>query len=452
MSYEKPEDKWKREKQYQPPAPVPAGPPTAAAGDETRWNQENQGQARQANPGQVAPSPQNGPEAQWVREKQGQRPAPPPVPGPETQWAREKQGQPQNQPPAAPDARWLQEKQGQQLPPGYRPGQDQQWLREKQGQHPAGAPGGPNRPPAAPEEIAWHQAKGAAATPPARSRSGLYLLLGISALVLIIAIAVLVFLLLTQKSGQSTTTTPTILPTPAATTAAVTTATGVVQTTTPAVTSLPALTPGPAATTMTANDSARLVGLAEEAARNSRWEEVVQSLELLGETDQNFNRAKPLLVKAYFELGEQQLSQGSNTQESANRTLIYYRKANALDPGFEGLSRALQRAELYGQGLLQFDSEQFSQAVTTLKPLYDEKQLEREGVHYRNTGEILYTAYIKLGDSSFNLNSLADLTRAKARYGEALALDVNNKDQANAKLQQVDRAIKLLGPTPTPAK
>jgi hypothetical protein len=170
---------------------------------------------------------------------------------------------------------------------------------------------------------------------------------------------------------------------------------------------------------------------------------------LLDPSDPNYGRAKPLLVNAYFQLGEQQAAQPANTQESAYRALNNYRKANALDPDFAGLAQALHRAEVYAQGLLQFDSDQFSQAVDTLKPLYDDTQTEKEGVHYRNTPELLYEALIKLGDNSFNLNSLDGLNQDRAFYSEAQALEVANKDLANSKLQQADRAIKLLLPVPT---
>lgn len=438
MSYERPEDNWKREKQYQPPAPVPAGPPPAAPGEETRWQQEKQGRPY---PQSGAPGPGE-PEAQWLREKQGQ---PPPATGPEARWLREKQGQP----PAG----------------STQPGPDRQWLREKQGQPPLTppppGPGGPNRPPVSPEEAAWQQAKAAPpVTRAGRSRTGLYLALGLGAVVLIVVIAVLGFMLLSPKSSPTPTATvtapaATTSPTTPAATAAVTPGGGQIGVTTPAATiALPTLeaTTAPVSTTVSAGDSARLVALAEEAAKNNRWDEVVQSLELLAPTDPNFGRAKPLLVKAYFQLGEQQVGQTSNSQESAYRALTFYRKANVLDPGFAGLAQALRRAEIYAQGLLEFDSDQFRQTVDTLKPLYAEKltaQTANEGVHYRNTAELLYNSLLKLGDNSFNLNNLDGLNQAKAFYTEALALEVANKDLANSKLQQVDRAIKLLGPAPT---
>lgn len=435
MSYEKPEDKWKREKQYQPPAPGQPGRPPVAPGDEARWHQEKQGRiaARPGGPGPnqpPAPQPPNGPEAQWLREKQGQRPVPPPPNGPEQQWLREKQGQ---QPPQV--------------------GPEQQWLREKQGQPPVGTPpplpGRPNQPPLSQQEIGWHQAKNVPTATVKRSRTGLYLGLGIGAVLLVAAIIILAIVLLSPKSGPSTTATTTVVAsTETATTAAVTTARAV--TTAPGIVAVttPPINQSPVPTTVSIGDSARLLVLAEDAAKNSRWEDVIKSLELLSTTDPNFSKGKPLLVKAYFELAEQQVTQGGNNEESANRALIYYRKASAIDPSFEGLGKALQRAEKYAVGVLQYESEQYNQTVNTLRPLYDESQLEKEGVHYRNTADILYNSYIKLGDNLFNLNNVADLTQARGRYSEALALDVNNKDVANSKLQQVDRAIKLLGPTP----
>ncbi len=453
MSNEKPEDKWKREKQYQAPAPIPAGQPPVAQGDDTRWLQEKRGN-------QAAHPPGHGP-----------GPVKPPSGGPEAQWLREKQAPPQNQPssPATGlETQWLREKQGRQLPI-TQPGPDQQWLREKQGlpplTPPPPGPGSPNRPPLPTQESGWQQAKVGSPAPKAgRSRSGLYLGLGLGAVILIVAIGVLAFILLSPKSSSSPTATsgPTattgltstsgLTGSPASTGAPTTGSGGQAGlTTAPATLALPTLAvpTAPAATTISASDSARLVSLAEEAAKNSRWDEVIQSLELLDTADPNYGRAKPLLVKAYFQLGEQQVAQTTNNQESANRALINYRKANALDPGFAGLAQALHRAEVYAQGLLQFDSDQFSQAVDTLKPLYDEKQTEKEGVHYRNTANILYDALIKLGDNSFNLNSLNGLAQARAFYSEALALDVANKDLANSKLQQADRAIKLLSPVPT---
>ncbi len=190
------------------------------------------------------------------------------------------------------------------------------------------------------------------------------------------------------------------------------------------------------------------MSLAQDAANNSRWQDVVNSLELLSPSDPNFSKAKPLLVKAYFQLGEQAVADKSNSQVSANLALTNFRKANALDPNYEGLAKELQRADTFATGLLQYQSEQYSQAVDTIKPLYDEAQLQTEGAHYRNTPAILYNSYLKLGDKVFNASNAEALEKARNFYSLALTVDAPDKDEAKGKLQQVTAALKLLGPTP----
>lgn len=544
MSYERPEDKWKRENQYPPQNPGQAGPPPVNPADEARWMQEKQGRVA-PRPGQPGPGqPPNPQEQQWLREKQG----PPPdqehtqvhqwvyeIPAPPDQehtqvhqWVHEKQGQ--GQPPPPTDAtqvhqwdatqvhqwdatqlhqwgdatqlhqwdatqvhqpllgekqggpppnpqeqQWLREKQGQ-APAGRNP-QEQQWLREKQGQ--GGPPPtqhmpGVNRP-LNPQEQQWlRQNQGGRApvvtlSPPVqvkKSRVGLYVGLGIGIVILVAAIAVLAIIILSPKSGPATATAinaanPTTAP--AITAATVNPVTTVAPTTVAATTSAPtnvaATTASPttpaaavATTTAASGDSARLVSLADEAAKNSRWDEVIQSLEQLSTSDPNYSKAKPLLVKAYFESGQQEVAKGTNTQDSANKALNFYRKASAIDPNYADLADALRRADTYARGLLQYESEQYAQVVATLKPLYDEGELEKEGSHYRNSADLLYNSYIKLGDATFNITNQQDLLKSRAQYAMALTLDVLNKDEANSKLQQADRAVKLLGPTPTVKK
>ena len=73
-------------------------------------------------------------------------------------------------------------------------------------------------------------------------------------------------------------------------------------------------------------------------------------------------------------------------------------------------------------------------------------------MHYRNTADILYTSYLKLGDSVFNGTNVDALQKARNFYSLAVAVDVGDKTQANTKLQQVANALKLLGVTQTPKK
>jgi hypothetical protein len=90
----------------------------------------------------------------------------------------------------------------------------------------------------------------------------------------------------------------------------------------------------------------------------------------------------------------------------------------------------------------------YSQAVDTIKPLYDEAQLQTEDTHYRNTADILYDSYLKQGDKVFNASNADALAQARNFYSLALAVDAPNKDEANSKLQQVAAALKLLSATP----
>ena len=448
MSHERPEDKWKREKQYQAPGPGQPNPPA----EEAQWMQEKQGRVA-ARPNQ----PQNPQEAQWMREKQGnfggQPSAPPTVQGlaqGRDQWMREKQGNFGGQyqglvpAPAPPTVQ------------GPAQGRDQ-WMREKQGLAPQPTQPGPqpaNRTPGQ-DELAWHQEKNfnpANSAQKAKSGNGkLYIILGIVAVLVVTAIVIVVILLLAPKNPSSPTATTSAGATTAtsSTTAPVTTGSAAV-TTTP-VTTAPATevaSTTPAATTTSAGDSARLLSLAQDAANNSRWQDVVNSLELLSPSDPNFSKAKPLLVKAYVELGRQAVADKTNSQASANLALTNFRKANALDPSYQGLAKDLQRADTYAQGLLQYQSEMYSQAVDTIKPLYDESQLQTEGTHFRNTADILYDSYLKQGDKVFNATNAEALAQARNFYSLALAVDAPNKDEANSKLQQVAAALKLLSATP----
>jgi hypothetical protein len=417
------------------------------------WMDENRGQVPGQGAGQggnqYGQQGQPNGQEQWMAEKRG------PVPGqqnPNGGQPGRQGGQPNGQ------EQWMAEKRGGPTPGQngqanqYRPsGQvgpaadPNQWMREKQG-GPV-----PFAAQSSADEAAWHQEKNFKAPSSGGNRNLYFILGGVGALV-VAAIVVVVILLLAPKNPSNPTATATAGPTTAATsntTAAATTASAA-RTTAP-VTTAPATevaSTTPAATTTSAGDSARLLSLAQDAANNSRWQDVVNSLELLAPSDPNFSKAKPLLVKAYVELGKQAVAVKTNSQASANLALTNFRKANALDPNYEGLAKDLQRADTYAQGLLQYQSELYSQAVDTIKPLYDEAQLKTEGTHYRNTADILYDSYLKQGDKVFNVSNADALAQARNFYSLALAVDAPNKDEANSKLQQVTAALKLLSATP----
>lgn len=184
MSYERPEDKWKREKQYQAPTPGQPKPPANSPADEAYWMQEKQGRlATQPN------QPQNPQEAQWMREKQGGPRQPPSANGQETQWMQEKRGG-APPPPAPQEQQWMREKQGNfGVPPtqAQQPGQDQ-WMREKQGLPPQTTQPGPqqiNLTPAQ-NELAWHQEKNFKPAGTSSNRK-LFIILGIVAVLIVAA-------------------------------------------------------------------------------------------------------------------------------------------------------------------------------------------------------------------------------------------------------------------------
>ena len=406
-----------------------------------QWMAEKRGPVPgQQNPNGGQPGRQGGQpngQEQWMAEKRGG-----PTPGQNGQQFtggqqyRQQSGQPSG-------AQWMAEKRGEPVPGQngqanqYRPsGQvgpaadPNQWMREKQG-GPV-----PFAAQSSAVEAAWHQEKNFKAPSSGGNRNLYFILGGVGALV-VIAIVVVVILLLQPKTPPV----PAATATAAITTAAVTTSSA----TTAAVTTA-------AVTTSPANDSAKLLTLAQDATNKQNWQDVVSTLELLSPSDPNFSKAKPLLVNAYVKLGEQAVADKSNSQESANLALTNFRKANALDASFAGLAAELQQADTFATGLLQFNSEQYQQAVNTIKPLYDSSATQVDGVHYRNTGDILYNSYLKLGDKVFNPGNVDALNQARNFYSLALAVDVDNKDDAKKKLLQVTNALKLMGPTPTTKK
>ena len=387
MSYERPEDKWRWEKEGQGPA----------QDEEVNERTEKHILPGQPNPGavpgqyQYPPQNQNGNSGnqnQWMAEKQG-RPSQPPgqgqnyqggntgyYSGNQDQWMAEKRGGPVPPVPGQAPVMGVGKPRGRASRP---PNQGQfvgpasdpnQWMREKQGLPPlTGA-----------DEAAWHQEKGFQPPPKGAgsNRRLIFILGGIGAVVLI-AIIVVVILLLMPKPGPNPAATatagPAVSPSAAVTTTAATTAAVVttapvttVAATTASVTTAAAttapVTTGPA--TAAASNSAKLLSTAQDAANNNRWQDVVNALEPLAQSDPNFSKAKPLLVKAYVKLGEQAVADKSNSQELANVALTNFRKANALDSAFDGLAKELQQADTYATGLLQFNSEQYQQAAIRL--------------------------------------------------------------------------------------
>jgi hypothetical protein len=418
--------------------------------DEANWMREKQGLPPLPPRDNHQPSSQE--ELNWMREKQGLPPLPPSPggshsPSPEElNWMREKQGLPPLANPGAPasspeELNWMREKQG--LPPLANPAgsstspQEINWMREKQGLPPL--PVAPQRPPSSAQTNQWMREKQGLppiAAPPPKSKLPA-ILLGVIGL-LVVAVIGLVALLVVLP-GLNKAATPTAQAGLATTTP--TTRRVAVFTPPPTVPPTEALEPTVAAT----GESQKILALGQEAVKNKRWAEAIQAFETISPTDPNYAAAKPLLVQAYFELATQAAQQNPNSQESANQAVTYFHKAQQLDPEYAGLKAATQKAELYAQARLQYDSDQCCVATPTLEQLYKVVKSEKPDGRYRDTAELYYNCLIAIGDDQAKPNNKQGWANAKSFYIKARDLDVANKTVAISKINEADQALSKLG-------
>ena len=363
-----------------------------------------------------------------MREKQGLPPLPPSAgggghsPSPEEiSGMREKQGlpplaSPPGQPVAPQEANWMREKQGlpplpvtPQNPPSS--AQTNQWMREKQG-----------LPPAAPPK------------PKSKLTAILLAAIGVLAVAVMALVGLLVILPGVNKSATPTAQAGLATSTP-------TTRRVSVFTPPPTVPPTEGLEPTLAAT----SESQKILALGQEAVKNKRWAEAIQAFEAINSTDPNYATAKPLLVQSYFELATQATQQNPNSQESANQAVTYFHKAQQLDPNYAGLKAATQKAELYAQARVQYDSDRCFMAVPTLDQLYKLVKSEKPDARYRDTAELFYNCLVAIGDDQAKQNSKQGWANAKAFYIQARDLDVVNKAVAISKINEADQALSKLG-------
>lgn len=392
-------------------------------------------------------------EANWMREKQGLPPLPPrdnrqPSSQEELNWMREKQGLPPlppsqggGRPPSPEELNWMREKQG--LPPLANPAgsptsqQELNWMREKQGLPPL--PVSPQNLPPSAQPNQWMREKQGlppVAPPQPKSKIPAILLAVIGLLVVAVIGLVALLVILPGLNKSATPTAQAGLATSTPTTRRV-----AVFTPPPTVPSTEGLEPTIAAT----GDSQKILALGQEAVKNKRWAEAIQAFEAISSTDPNYAAAKPLLVQAYFELASQATQQNPNSQESANQAVTYFHKAQQLDPNYAGLKAATQKAELYAQARVQYDSDQCFLANPTLEQLYKLVKSEKPDGRYRDTAELYYNCLIAIGDDQAKPNSKQGWANAKAFYIKARDLDVTNKAIAISKINEADQALSKLG-------
>ncbi|HEX2913501.1 MAG TPA: carboxypeptidase-like regulatory domain-containing protein [Chloroflexia bacterium] len=206
-----------------------------------------------------------------------------------------------------------------------------------------------------------------------------------------------------------------------------------------------------AAPALPKNEAERILQAGQTAFNASRWEEVVAALSTLGPNDSTYEQARPLLVKAYYELGMAELKiDNSNNLASAEKTANFLRAANKLNPEYSGLKTALDRAELYAKARAQYDNQQCNFAVNPLGELYNQIKSENAAAKYRDTAELYYNCLIIVGELTEKQDNKAAWQEAKQRYTQAQGIDVADKSLAQGHLEAVERKINPPTPTPLP--
>lgn len=174
-----------------------------------------------------------------------------------------------------------------------------------------------------------------------------------------------------------------------------------------------------------------------QALNQAQWQTAINALEQVIAAQPQYKDTPTLLAQAYTEQGKASVNNANTTQDIL-AARQYFDKALIYKPNDPVIKRLEQELDFYYNGRVQYEGNNWQQAINNFAPLY---KLEP---NYKDNVQLLYSAYLNQGDLQINQNKLME---AANNYKAALALPVTDNSLAQQKLTQIQL---LLTPTATP--
>ena len=172
----------------------------------------------------------------------------------------------------------------------------------------------------------------------------------------------------------------------------------------------------------------------EEAWAQGDWPRAIAQLEELSAREPTNLTWRSRLFEAHLKWGEE-LAQNGRLEQA----LTEFQAAMALRPYDAELQQARGLAARYLIGVERFQAGDWAGAIDVLNAIYTEKP------DYRETRELLYSAYYNLG---LACQSAGLLSEAESAYRQALHFS-DDSAEVESRLRHIDRLLNP--PTPTPS-
>jgi tetratricopeptide (TPR) repeat protein len=173
------------------------------------------------------------------------------------------------------------------------------------------------------------------------------------------------------------------------------------------------------------------------------WTEAARAAEQIREQAPNFrtNDVEELLFYAYFRDGVELMAAAGDSLDVTGQAIQSFDRALAIMPADKTALEERRLADLYRQGYLFSNQQNWPQAVVALRHIYDSRADYMDG----RVASMLCTSYLKLGDAYY---SAGNLEEALLQYRNVLA--VESCDHVDAAVKEREVYAALYPPTATP--
>jgi tetratricopeptide (TPR) repeat protein len=185
---------------------------------------------------------------------------------------------------------------------------------------------------------------------------------------------------------------------------------------------------------------------AKDHLEQGNWNEAIRILEQLREQAPGFQtrEVQQSLFDAYFRNGVELMAAAGDSPDVMGQAIQSFELALSILPNDQTALEEREFADLYRQGYLSYNQEDWPTAVDALRELYDSRPDYMDG----RGRSLLCTSYLRLGDAYQGAGDVTSLEQALTQYQEVLAID--GCDHVEAAVKEREVYATLHPPTPTP--
>jgi tetratricopeptide (TPR) repeat protein len=175
----------------------------------------------------------------------------------------------------------------------------------------------------------------------------------------------------------------------------------------------------------------------------SNWDKAIVTLTQLREQDATYKSIEVTqsLFNAYFQKGMALLKSAGDSLDLINGAIESFDNALLIFPSDAAALEEKRLADLYRQGHLSANQEDWPQAISALEEIYDTRPDYQEG----RVASLLCTSYLHLGEA---YETVGDLTQALEQYQSVL--NIEGCDHVEAAVKEREILATLYPPTATP--